>query len=330
MGLTAIVTPGNVGIADALAADGAEELWANLSRRHSELGHSVSIDALIRAGDAAGMRFLIPGDPEWPTQLATLGEATPVNEIGGVPIGLWVVGGGNLAELTRDSVGITGSRASTAYGDVLAANLGNDLSDAGRSVVSGGAYGIDAAALRGALTGPTPTVAVLSGGLDNLYPAGHKDLFNRIAQRGVIVAEVAPGTQPTRIGFLARNRLTAALSDGTVLVEAAARSGAAGAVTWAIRLGRPAMAAPGPVTSANSVLPHRLIASGEATLITSAADVLRLTPRSTNQSPPTTSDGQSRSISPSWETVQPPLPRTHQEHLGSPPAAPAPAMSPAI
>jgi DNA processing protein len=142
--------------------------------------------------------------------------------------------------------------------------------------VSGGAYGIDAAAHRGCLAGRTPTVAVLAGGLDEPYPGGHRPLFERIAEQGVLVSELAPGEHPTRVRFLARNRLIAALTPGTVLVEAAARSGARNTVTWANVLGRVVMAVPGPVTSATSVTPHRLIREAEAVLVCGANDVLEL------------------------------------------------------
>ena len=120
--------------------------------------------------------------------------------------------------LVEDSVAIVGSRASTAYGDTVASDLGAELSEAGRTVLSGGAYGIDAAAHRGCLAGRSPTIAVLAGGLDLPYPSGHRPLFDRIATTGVLVSELAPGEHPTRVRFLARNRLIAALTPGTVLV----------------------------------------------------------------------------------------------------------------
>ncbi len=199
-----------------------------------------------------------------------------MNQLTGEPLGLWVAGGGDLAESAACAVAMVGSRASTAYGDTVAGDLAAELSEAGRAVVSGGAYGIDAAAHRGCLAGRTPTVAVLAGGLDVPYPAGHRPLFDRIAQRGVLVSELAPGENPTRVRFLARNRLIAALAPGTVLVEAAARSGARNTVTWANAMGRVVMAVPGPVTSATSLTPHRLIRDAEAVLVASAADVLEL------------------------------------------------------
>jgi DNA processing protein len=225
---------------------------------------------------AERLRFVIPGDKEWPEPLADLAGCEPVNQLSGVPLGLWLAGGGDLAELAGQSVAMVGSRASTPYGDTVASELAAELSESGRAVFSGGAYGIDAAAHRGCLAGRTPTVAVMAGGLDQPYPTGHRPLFDRIAERGVLVSELPPGEHPTRVRFLARNRLIAALSPGTVLVEAAVRSGARNTVTWANVLGRIVMAVPGPVTSATSVTPHLLIRDAEAILVARAGDVLEL------------------------------------------------------
>ena len=281
MCLTAVVEPGHPVLADAVASFGAAQVWAGLLGAEGDLPIAERARRL-RPGDlvertrALRLRFVIPGDPDWPPGLADLAGCEPVNELAGSPLGLWVTGGGDLAPLAASSVAIVGSRASTAYGDTVSADLGAELSDAGRCVVSGGAYGIDAAAHRGCLAGRTPSVCVLASGLDQPYPAGHRPLFERIAERGVLVSELAPGEHPTRVRFLARNRLIAALAPGTVLVEAAARSGARNTVTWANVLGRVVMAVPGPVTSATSVTPHRLVREAEAVLVTGAQDVLEL------------------------------------------------------
>lgn len=281
MCLAAVVEPGHPAVAEAVATYGAEEVWAALLGAGSDMPLTERARRL-QPGDLVGrtkaqrLRFVIPGDADWPGSLADLAGCEPVNQLSGEPLGLWLAGGGELAPLAASAVAVVGSRASTAYGDTVAADLAAELSETGRCIVSGGAYGIDAAAHRGCLAGRTPTVCVLAGGLDQPYPAGHRPLFERIAENGVLVSELAPGEHPTRVRFLARNRLIAALAPGTVLVEAAARSGARNTVTWANALGRVVMAVPGPVTSATSVTPHRLIREAEAVLVTRAADVLEL------------------------------------------------------
>ncbi|MCC6496537.1 MAG: DNA-protecting protein DprA [Propionibacteriaceae bacterium] len=281
MCLAAVVEPGHPAVAEAVASYGAEQVWSGLVRPGSALPLSVRARALSpedlrRRTSAERLRFAIPGDPDWPHGLADLVGCEPVNQLSGEPLGLWLGGGGDLGELAASAVAVVGSRASTAYGDTVAAELAAELSESGRTVLSGGAYGIDAAAHRGCLAGRTPTIAVLAGGLDQPYPSGHRPLFDRIAERGLLVSELAPGEHPTRVRFLARNRLIAAITPGTVLVEAAARSGARNTVTWANVLGRIVMAVPGPVTSATSVTPHRLIREAEAILVARAGDVLEL------------------------------------------------------
>jgi DNA processing protein len=154
----------------------------------------------------------VPGDDEWPTALEDLGDR--------VPIALWVAGDGNLADAARRSVSVVGARACTAYGEHVAGELAAALGDRGWTVVSGGAYGIDAAAHRGALAVDAPTVAVLACGVDVPYPAAHDGLLRAIRTRGVVVSELPPGSRPTRRRFLDRNRVIAALGRGTVVVEA--------------------------------------------------------------------------------------------------------------
>jgi DNA processing protein len=181
----------------------------------------------------------------------------------------------DLAELTAP-VAVVGSRSATSYGTEVAAELSAGLARSGSAVVSGAAFGIDQAAHRGALAGGGPTVAVLACGVDRAYPAAHQRLLDHLADSGAIVSELAPGCAPTRLRFLARNRLIAALTRGTVVVEAAVRSGALNTAGWAMRLNRPVMGVPGPVTSAPSEGVHELIRSGAAALVTRADDVLEL------------------------------------------------------
>jgi DNA processing protein len=189
---------------------------------------------------------------------------------------LWVRGAGRLDEVIDRSVAIVGSRAATAYGEHVAGEFAAGLGERGWTVVSGGAYGIDGAAHRGALAVGAPTVAVLACGVDRVYPSGHGALFARIAESGLLLSEWPPGSAPHRHRFLVRNRLIAALTRGTVVVEAAARSGAQATAQRARRIGKEVMAVPGPVTSAMSVGCHELLrehADG-VRLVASAVHVL--------------------------------------------------------
>ena len=214
------------------------------------------------------LRLVCPGDPEWPTQLDDLGDARPLL--------LWLRGAADLRFACLCSVSIVGARAATGYGTHVAGELGADLAGAGWAIVSGGAYGIDAAAHRGALAVGGCTVAILASGLSFGYPRGHQELFDMICQTGLLVSERPPDQAPTRPGFLVRNRMIAALSRGTAVVEAALRSGALNTARQAWELHRPVMAVPGPVTSDQSAGCHELIRDGRATLVTGACDVVEL------------------------------------------------------
>lgn len=176
------------------------------------------------------------------------------------------------ASPAAETVSIVGARACTGYGSHIAATLGADLASAGVTVVSGAALGIDAAAHRGALAVGGPTVAVLACGIDRIYPRAHEALLRVIAERGAVLSELPPGAAPTRFRFLHRNRIIAALGVGTVIVEAARRSGSLVTARLAGELGRVVMAVPGPVTSDRSAGTHDLIRDG-ATLVAQAAQV---------------------------------------------------------
>ncbi|MFZ0322963.1 MAG: DNA-processing protein DprA, partial [Actinomycetes bacterium] len=191
------------------------------------------------------------------------------------PLALFVRGR-DLRRCVLRSAAVVGARAATAYGATVAGELGAGLADRGWSVVSGGAYGIDAAAHRGSLAAGGVTVAVLACGVDVAYPRGHVSLFERIAVDGVVVSELPPGCHPTRSRFLTRNRLIAALSRGTVVVEAAHRSGALNTAASARHLHRPVLGVPGPVTSPMSAGVHRLLRQyrEEVAVVTGADDVV--------------------------------------------------------
>lgn len=221
--------------------------------------------ARIEAWQRDGYRLVCPGEPEWPTQLDDLGDARPIV--------LWVRGSADLRFACLRSVSVVGSRAATSYGSVVGTELAADLAARAFTVISGGAYGIDACAHRGALSAGGSTAAVLASGLTFGYPRGHFELFATISQTGVMVSERPPDWAPNRPGFLVRNRMIAALSRGTVVVEAALRSGALNTARHATELNRPIMAVPGPVTSGQSAGCHQLIRESGAVCVTGAADV---------------------------------------------------------
>lgn len=233
---------------------------------------TVQVDQVLDRAAARGIRVLTPGHPQWPPQLEDL-EAT-------TPHCLWVHGPGDLAELVGGrSVAMVGSRASTPYGEDTASSLAASFARSGGTVVSGGAYGIDAAAHRGALAaGQGATIAVLAGGLDSLYPRGNTRLLEAIRDRHLLVTEAPTGTAPTRWRFLARNRLIAALSQAVVVVEASWRSGALSTARHANGLSRVVGAVPGPITSAASAGCHGLIRQEGAILVTEHSEVLDLLP----------------------------------------------------
>lgn len=224
-------------------------------------------EADLAAVDAVGGRFVCPGDREWPCQLEDLGDARP--------IGLWVRGKPSLRLWALRSVAVVGARACTDYGAHMAATLGSGLAESGWVVVSGAAFGVDGAAHRGALAAAGATVGVLACGVDSAYPRGHTELIARIAEQGLLVAELPPGGHPTRSRFVLRNRLIAALTRGTVVVEAQYRSGSLATARFAMRLGRFTMGVPGPVTSGLSAGVHELL-RGEAALVTDASEVIEL------------------------------------------------------
>jgi DNA processing protein len=278
MALACVLEPGQERWHVTVDREGAENLWHRLQRDESPLGvkaRRLDLDAVERETALRGFRFVHPGSSDWPAGLDDLGCTGPVSGIeGGRPLGLWVAGQMSPSEVGASGIAIVGARASTAYGDTVASELASELAEAGTVIVSGGAYGIDAAAHRGALASDGATVAVMACGLDQLYPRCNDALLRRIRTEHLMVSEYPPGITPSKHRFLTRNRLIAALSSATVIVEAAARSGAKNTVGWAQALGRPVLAIPGPVTSALSVTPHRLIRDAQAVLVTNAHEVL--------------------------------------------------------
>jgi DNA processing protein len=251
---------------DALLADSAPDpvLARAIGRWRIRLGE-VPTSGRLAAWQDSGLRLIQPGDAEWPTQLDDLGDTRPLL--------LWARGAADVRLSCVNSVSIVGSRAATGYGNHVAIEMAAHLAERGVAVVSGGAYGIDAGAHRGALAVSGVTVAVLAGGLEFGYPRGHGELFATIAAHGALVSECPPDRGPSRPGFLIRNRIIAALSRGTVVVEAALRSGALNSARHARELCRPVMAVPGPVTSEQSAGCHELIRDYGAMCVTCGSDV---------------------------------------------------------
>jgi len=279
--LACVVEGGDPRLGVLIARHGVAEVWRLVLAGATDPAWTARARALdlapvLVAERRCSARFVVPGDPEWPERLGDLEFCPEVQRMGGVPGGLWVRGALALSDAVGASVSIVGSRASSAYGDRVATELADGLVGEGVAVVSGGAFGIDAAAHRGALAGGGPTVAFVAGGVDEPYPRTHAQLLERVAEHGAVVSEYPPGERPTRYRFLARNRLIAAISQGTVIVEAAVRSGARNTVTWASGCGRPVMAVPGPISNVTSFTPHRLIREGEAVLVTGVGDVREL------------------------------------------------------
>ncbi|WP_433797796.1 DNA-processing protein DprA [Actinoplanes sp. CA-252034] len=234
----------------------------------------------MRRAERLGARLVVPSDDEWPRRVADL--ATLELDTGGrinadtrPPLCFWVRGSWPLGEALERSVAIIGARAATNYGIHVTGELASAISRNGWTVLSGGAFGIDAAAHRGALSAGGRTAAVLACGIDRPYPAGHTSLFDRIAESGLLVSEWPIGAEPLRHRFLIRNRVIAAATAGTVVVEAAARSGAAQTMNRVLALDRPAMVVPGPVTSAMSVGCHEILRNNPyARVVTCADEVL--------------------------------------------------------
>ncbi|RJF43093.1 DNA-protecting protein DprA [Actinomyces sp. 2119] len=249
--------------------------WAQAATRWAPRLQGLDIRRELDVLERLGGHLVLPGQRWWPGGLDDLEQP---------PFCLWVRGdpavmvGGTPPEADcpegPGAVAVVGARAATPYGEQVASDLAAGLARRGVVVVSGGAFGIDAASHRGALRCGT-TLSVSAGGVDRFYPQGQANLLRAVIDRGALVAEVPPGCAPARHRFLTRNRLIAATSQATVVIEAAWRSGALSTAHRAQELGRPVGAVPGPVTSMTSVGCHRLLRNG-AVCVTDTDDVLEL------------------------------------------------------
>jgi DNA processing protein len=265
MALSAAVEPGDISVGKLLLNHSAVELFQQRLLPAKVLSEITveKIQTLEAATKESNSRYLIPTDEQWPAGFNFLGPLSPA--------GVWVRGKGTP---TAQTVSIVGARSCTSYGENTASQIAADLVASQITIVSGGAFGIDAAAHKGAMWASGCTVAVLAGGVDIPYPKGNSDMFERIMETGWLVSEVPPGSIPLKHRFLIRNRLIAAWSVGTVVVEARIRSGAISTASHANNLGLEVMAVPGQVTSPSSSGCHQLIRDG-ATLVTSAAEVIQ-------------------------------------------------------
>ena len=283
-GLSRVAEPGDRAVAAAVDALGAVAVWEALRAgapvgqvsqtvlpglAFKADGHDPATD--LDAAQRIGARLVCPDDAEWPANRLVW---QPDDLLDAPPLALWVRGPWPLDEVVERSVAVVGARAASSYGLHVAGALASGLALGRATVVSGGAYGIDAAAHRGALAAAAaPTVAVLACGVDVSYPRGNDRLLQSVAAKGLLVSELPPGSHPTRRRFLVRNRLIAGLSLGSVMVEAASRSGSAATLERARRMNRHVMAVPGPVTSSMSAGCHVELRKG-ALCVTRAEEVL--------------------------------------------------------
>ncbi|HWC34762.1 MAG TPA: DNA-processing protein DprA [Mycobacteriales bacterium] len=268
--------PGTIGLLRHVRRVGPEQAVEDIRRAAPIAGLDVpamaarlldvSADRELELAARLGARLVCPGDKEWPVTLDDLDRV----EAG--CLALWVRGPSALAELCHRAVALVGTRAATGYGLSVATELAVGLAERGWAVVSGLALGIDAAAHRGALAAAGSTVAVLASGVDVAYPRANRGLYDRIIETGAVVSEQPPGAAPHRTRFLVRNRLIAALSAGTVVVEAAPRSGARSTARHAAELFRHVMAVPGPVTSIQSAGCHQLLRDRPDTVVVTKVD----------------------------------------------------------
>jgi DNA processing protein len=270
--LACLVEPGTPGIAELVAEHGAGDVLAQVrakGRASRVVGRldPEQVPGMLAEMTRRGIRVVLPGDPEFPSQLLDLPEP---------PLALWVRGPLDLRAAALRSVAVVGARACTPYGERATAAVAGGLAHDGWAVVSGGAFGIDAAAHRAALGVGGPTIAVLACGVDVAYPRAHDALLARIGDSGLVVSELPAGSQPLKHRFLARNRVIAALSRGTVVIEAARRSGAVSTASRALELGRVVMALPGPVTSMASSGTNRLLHEQVARAVSDSDEVVSL------------------------------------------------------
>jgi DNA processing protein len=251
-------------------ADVTETDVAKALARWAPRVHPANAMAGLRRAERIGARLLVPGSPGWPGSLSDLGLHTPM--------ALWCRGTDAALAALSHSIALVGARAATGYGEHITMEASAGLVDRGYAIVSGAAYGIDGMAHRAALASHGKTIAFLAGGVDRFYPSGHDALLGRIAETGAVLSEMPCGEPPTKWRFLQRNRLIAATSQATVVMEAGWRSGSLNTAGHAATLGRALGAVPGPITSAASAGCHRLIREFDAVCVTTVDEMAELAP----------------------------------------------------
>lgn len=255
---------GAVEVVDRLRSRSYEGSKHAAERISDRLESTTTEEMLDQLGDAF---LLTPESPDWPTRL---------NDLAAPPFGLVGLGIREILTSIGDSIGIVGTRNPTNYGSKIATEFAAALADRDWTIVSGGAFGIDTAAHRGALVVEGNTVAILGGGVRTIFPSGNDRLFSEIATHGLLLSEVLPTVPAVPHRFLIRNRLIAAISKGTLVVEAAHRSGSLRTARDAGELLRPVMAIPGPIHSPTSEGCHRLINERKAELVSSVDEIMEL------------------------------------------------------
>jgi len=276
--LFSAITPGNIFWGNQVASLGAaqvyhkiikENIYSRISdyqqvKEKVEALRPEDLNAELRKSEA---EFISPTDLDWPVSLMDLSSP---------PIGLVIKGNRELLGCLDKSISIVGSRRPTEYGLAVSNKLAADSAAAKVVVISGGAYGIDTAAHNGAVGAGGGSVAVLAGGFNHLYPTENKKLFSQITNKGLLISEVMPSvkSQPSR--FLIRNRLIAALSKATVVVEAEFVSGSIRTARDAAEIFRPVFAIPGQISSPLSAGCHRLIADRVADIATTLVEILEV------------------------------------------------------
>lgn len=274
LALLAAIEPGTHFWTREIFSHGVEEVHGRIiGRAYDPIKYANIIDKVSKFDadaefakiSAAGAHLLTPEDLDWPIR---------VDDLESPPIALIVKGRRDL--FANPSLAIVGTRNPTPYGIRIAGDFAAGFVDREWDIVSGGAYGIDSAAHRGALVAEGRTIAVIASGIDTPYPSGNSRLFDEICENGAIISEVVPGVPALPHRFLTRNRIIAALSQSTLVVEAAFRSGSLRTARDAAQLLRPVMAIPGPINSPSSEGCHRLIGERAAELVTSVADACEL------------------------------------------------------